>query len=146
MIKAKKLISSLSKIYNNFFKKVEPLLSYFLLLTMRLWIANVFFKSGRNKFANMDSTIYLFEYEYDLPLISPVIAAYCGTFFELLCPILIVLGVLTRVAVLPLIFMTLIIQLLVVQNIEHFYWLFLLSTIFIYGGGKMSTDKFLKIK
>ncbi len=146
MISTKKITRLITKSNNKFFNVIEDYFASILLLSCRLWMANIFFKSGRNKFANIDNAIYLFEYEYDLPLISPVFAAYIGTFFELVCPVLLALGLLSRFAVIPLIVMTLTIQFLVIQNIEHFYWLFLLSTIFIYGSGKISADKYFKIK
>lgn len=146
MFKFKKVPKTLVKANNKFFSVAEIYFSSLLLLACRLWMANVFFKSGRNKFANMDTTVYLFEYEYDLPLISPVFAAYSGTFFELVCPIFLAFGLLNRFAVLPLIIMTLVIQFLVIQNTEHFYWLFLLATIFTFGSGRISVDRILKVK
>ena len=115
-----------------------------LLLVIRLWIANIFFKSGLTKIANIDSTISLFEYEYALPIISPAIAAYLSIAFELGCSALLAFGLATRLVALPLIGMTLVIQLLVVQNPEHFYWLLLLCTALVFGGGKISADYFLK--
>lgn len=146
MIKVKRIISPIGRFYGKFFQILENILAPVLILSIRLWMANTFFKSGRTKFANIDSAIYLFEYDYGLPLISPVFAAYTSTFFELVCPVLLAIGFLTRLATIPLIFMVLIIQFLVVQNIEHFYWLFLLMIILVNGGGKLSLDRFLKIK
>ena len=146
MIKVRQIINPATKFYNKFFQSLENLFSTILIFGIRLWMANIFFKSGKAKFINMDNTIYLFEYEYGLPLISPVFAAYSSTFFELLCPVLLVLGFLTRLATIPLIFVTVVIQFLVVQNIEHFYWLFLLAIILVNGGGKLALDRFLKIK
>jgi putative oxidoreductase len=115
-----------------------------LLLAMRFWMANIFFKSGLTKIANIDSTISLFEYEYNLPLVSPTIAAYLSIAAELGCSTFLAAGFLTRLAAIPLIAMSLIIQLLVIQSWEHFYWLFLFSTILVFGGGKISVDNFLK--
>lgn len=115
-----------------------------LLLVIRLWMANIFFKSGLTKIANIDATISLFEYEYALPLIPPAIAAYLSIAFELGCSVFLAFGLATRLVVLPLIIMTLIIQFLVIQNPEHFYWLFLFATILVFGGNKISADYFLK--
>jgi putative oxidoreductase len=114
------------------------------LLVIRIWMASIFFKSGLTKIANVDSAIILFEYEYSLPIISPVFATYCSIIFELGCSTLLFFGLASRIAVLPLIGMTLVIQFLVFQNPEHFYWLFLFSTILVFGGGKISADFFLK--
>ena len=145
-MKPKKIIQLITKANNHFFAELQSFLAPILLLVSRLWIANVFFKSGRNKLANMDTTIYLFEYEYIVPGVSPVFAAYSSTVFELACPIFLAIGLFSRFATLPLIAITLVIQFLVIQNTEHYYWLFLLATIFIYGSGKLSVDKLLKLK
>jgi putative oxidoreductase len=146
MAKSKTLFSSIffcgSKAVNMLEKYFSPLL----LLAMRLWIAEIFFKSGMTKFSNISQAILLFEYEYAVPVISPVIATYMSVVFELICPIFLVLGLATRLAILPLIGMTLVIQLLVDQNTQHFYWLFLMSSILIYGAGKISVDNFVKLK
>jgi putative oxidoreductase len=100
----------------------------------------VFVKSGLTKISNIDQTINLFAYEYNLPLLMPKFAAVSSIIFELGCGFAVIFGLLTRISVLPLIAMTLIIQLLVFQNQEHFYWLFLLTTLAIYGAGKISID------
>ena len=55
-------------------------------LAIRLWIANVFFKSGLTKLANWDGTLALFANEYQVPLLSPTLAAYAGTATELIFP------------------------------------------------------------
>ena len=58
------------------------------LLGLRLWVANVFWKSGVNKFQTFESTKMLFQYEYKVPLLDPVTAAYLGTATELFFPVL----------------------------------------------------------
>ena len=142
--KTKKLVSCMQ----NFCEKknlfLEKYFTPFLLLTLRILIASVFFKSGMTKFSNLETATYLFEYEYQLPLISPVFAAYSATFFELVCSVLLFFGLATRLAAFIFIAMTLVIQFLVIQNPEHFYWLAILATIFCYGAGCFSLDKLIK--
>lgn len=123
---------------------LENYASAFLLLAARLWMANIFFKSGLTKIANIDTATALFEYEYSLPFISAELATYLAIIFELGCSVLIAFGLLSRLAVIPMIAMTLVIQILVYQNIEHFYWLFLFSMILIYGSGRISIDYICK--
>ena len=53
-------------------------------LGIRLWIAWVFWKSGQTKIANWDSTLFLFEDFYNVPLLPPEVAAYLGTAVELI--------------------------------------------------------------
>ena len=61
-------------------------------------------------------------------------------------PVLLTLGLFSRLAALPLIGMTLVIQFVLgasnpdYDNTEHFYWLFLLASIVIRGPGIISLD------
>lgn len=135
----------LNNIYQKYSNFAQKYLSSILLLAIRIWIGLVFFKSGLTKFANIDSAILLFEYEYNVGLLSPKIAAILATIAELGCGGAIIIGLLSRISALPLIIMTLVIQFLVFQNIEHFYWLFLLSTLAIYGSGRLSIDGILPL-
>lgn len=59
---------------------------------LKLWVANVFFKSGLTKIESFDTTLMLFEDEYAVPVLSPVIAAYLGTVAELVLPVMLVIG------------------------------------------------------
>ena len=43
------------------------------LLAVRLYVANVFFKSGLTKIQDFSSTVALFENEYKVPVISPTV-------------------------------------------------------------------------
>ena len=138
--RAKKTLTCLGSAYCKSIRALEKYFSPLLLLVMRLWIANIFFKSGSIKFSNLETTKLLFEYEYVIPHISPSFAAYSSTFFELTCSILLALGLATRLAALPLIGMILIIQICVLQSLEHFYWLLLMVSIFIFGGKCLSLD------
>ncbi|NIR29204.1 MAG: DoxX family protein [Gammaproteobacteria bacterium] len=67
-------------------------------LINRLWVANVFWKSGLTKIQSWNSTLFLFEYEYQVPLLSPTLAAYLGTSAELTLPVLLAFGLLGRLA------------------------------------------------
>ncbi len=143
-------MKNLAKVYCSYVSIIEKYLSPILLLSIRIFVGLVFLKSGLVKFSNIDSAILLFEYEYQVPIISPVFATYSAMFFEIFCGIALIIGLLTRLSSLPLIAMTLVIQFLVFENPEHFYWLFLLFTVAIYGAGKISCDailcKFFKAK
>ena len=54
-------------------------LGHLLDLVIRLYVANVFFKSGLLKIGNWDGTLYLFSNEYRVPLLAPDAAAVLGT-------------------------------------------------------------------
>ena len=116
------------------------------LLIIRLWIARVFFLSGLVKIEDMETTVALFADEYQVPVLPPVFAAYSATLFELLCPILLVLGLATRAAVLPLLAMTAVIQFTYDQNIQHYYWAMLLAMLLTHGAGAWSADAVLSRK
>lgn len=73
-----------------------------LLLGTRLWVANVFFRSGLVKTQSFETTRFLFEYEYQVPLLSPHVAAYLGTLIELTFPVLLALGLGGRLSALVL--------------------------------------------
>ncbi len=89
------------------------------------------------------STLNLFEGEYALPLIPSGIAAWMATLAEFIFPILLVLGLLTRLSALALLGMTLVIQLFVYPDAwwsTHALWA--VMTVFVagYGPGRLSID------
>lgn len=135
--KSAKDLCNFYQIYTNFTAKY---LSQILLLAIRVYIGWIFFNSGLNKLSSIDDTIILFAYKYNLSLISPEIVVYLAIFVELFFGTSIILGFLTKLTALPLVIMTVIIQTLVFQNEQHFYWLFSLITLMIYGGGIISID------
>lgn len=114
-------------------------------LLIRLWVANVFWKAGTTKLASWDSTLYLFEYEYEVPFIPPEIAAYMGTGVELSMPILLALGLATRFSALVLFVFNIIavISYPTLNEIglkDHQYWGLLLLVPLFHGAGRLSLD------
>ena len=67
-----------------------------LLLAARLFVAKAFFWSGLTKVRDWETTLALFQDEYQVPLVSPQLAALAGTAGELLLPLLLVLGLAGR--------------------------------------------------
>lgn len=118
-------------------------------LLIRLWVANVFFKSGLTKLGNWDSTIALFENEYQVPLLSPELAAYFGTAAELGLPILLALGLGTRFAALAL-FVFNVVAVISYPDLspaglnEHIYWGLLMLVTIVHGGGKIALDHWIE--
>lgn len=125
---------------NNF---LSPALDLFI----RIWVALVFFKSGLTKIQSWDSTIALFENEYNVPILSPEIAAILGTGAELILPVLLVLGLGGRLTALAL-FVFNIIAVISYPDLsdvglkDHQYWGLLLLVIAFHGPGKLSIDHF----
>ena len=116
-----------------------------LLLAARIAVAVVFFRSGLTKIANWDTTIALFRNEYALPLVPPEIAAPLAAVNELGMSTLLALGLLTRIANLPLLGMVFVIQTLVYPENwpEHLTWATLLLLILTRGPGIVSLDRLL---
>jgi putative oxidoreductase len=131
-------------------RRLEIFLWPVVALALRLWIARVFFNSGLTKIQDWSSTVLLFQFEYQVPLLPPQVAAALGTTFELGMPVLLVLGLATRLAALPLLGMALVIQLVLgaanpaYDNVEHFYWMLILLTLIARGAGPLSADHFIK--
>lgn len=124
--------------------KFWPLLQDGVLLLQRLLIGKIFFFSGLTKIDDWSNTLALFQDEYKVPLLSPVFSAYSATTFELICPVLLALGLGTRLAALPLIGMTAVIQLTYDQNPQHYLWGALLAGLVTFGPGRLSFDAPLK--
>ncbi|MHA1523754.1 MAG: DoxX family protein [Alphaproteobacteria bacterium] len=108
-------------------------------------LALVFWRSGQTKvegFNLKESTFFLFEYEYNLPLVDPVIAAYLATIAEHALPVLLVLGLATRFAATGLLIMTLVIEIFVYPQayIVHGLWATALLAIIAKGAGPLSLD------
>jgi len=120
-------------------------------LVLRIGIAAPFFLSGRTKVEGFltlsPSTEYLFTEEYNVPLLPPDVAAHLATYAEHLLPVLVVLGLLTRVSALGLIAMTLVIQLFVVPTgwPTHLLWAGPLVYLLARGPGGWSLDRLLKL-
>jgi putative oxidoreductase len=117
-----------------------------LLLVARLGAASIFFLSGRTKVEGVltitDSTYYLFETDYALPLIPPNIAAHAATYAEHFFPILLLLGLGSRIGALGLLGMTAVIEIFVYPDAwsTHLSWAGLLLPIIAKGGGAFSLD------
>ncbi|WP_213959340.1 MULTISPECIES: DoxX family protein [unclassified Variovorax] len=117
----------------------------------RLSIAAIFFMSGRTKVDGFlhitDGAYELFRSEYKLPLVPPEIAAHLAAYAEHLFPVLLVLGLCTRLSALALLGMTLTIQLFVYPDAwpTHLSWAAILLYLVGRGGGSFSLDRLLKI-
>ncbi|MBT5654217.1 MAG: DoxX family protein, partial [Alphaproteobacteria bacterium] len=111
-----------------------------LLLWVRLWMADIFWKSGQVKIQSWQSTLMLFEYEYKVPMLNHELAAYLATAFELACPILLTIGFMTRLAALPMLAMAVVIQFTYLDLQLHFFWMMILSLLILKGAGPISVD------
>ena len=115
-------------------------------LAARLFVAAVFFRSGLTKIANWDSTLSLFENEYAVPLLPANVAALLGTGVELVFPILLVLGLGTRLAAFVL-FAFNVVAVVSYPDLgatglkDHQLWGVLLLVTLLHGPGAFSLDR-----
>jgi putative oxidoreductase len=125
--------------------KLQALGSLVLLLE-RFWMAQVFFKSGLTKIGDWSNTLYLFGNEYNVPFLPPDIAAAGATAIELAAPVFLLLGLAARLATLPMLAMTAVIQFTYENHPDHAVWAMLLGTILCFGPGAVSVDHWLRRK
>ncbi len=114
-------------------------------LVIRLWVANVFWASGLTKIANLDTTVQLFTYEYQVPLLPPSVAAYLATFGELTFAALLAIGLAGRLsaAALSVVNVIAVISYPALHEaglIQHQLWGLLLLVPLFHGPGKLSLD------
>ena len=123
-----------------------------LALMARFGIAGIFFMSARTKVDGFltvtDGTYVLFRDEYKVPLLAPEIAAHLATYAEHLFPLLLVLGLFTRLSALGLLGMTAVIQFFVYPSAwpTHLTWAAVLLYLVGRGGGSLSLDRMLGLK
>lgn len=117
-------------------------------LAARIFPAIVFWQSARTKvegFSIKDSTYFLFENVYALPVIPPAFAAVLATVAEHVLPVLLILGLMSRFAALGLLVMTAVIQIFVFPDawVTHGLWAAAFLVVLAQGPGRISADHFL---
>jgi putative oxidoreductase len=117
-------------------------------LVSRFAVASVFWRSGQTKvhgFHIREETFVLFREEYKLPLLPPDMAAYVSTTAEHVFPVLLVVGLASRLSACGLLFMTMVIQLFVYPSgwPDHILWIPILLSIIARGPGAISLDHLL---
>lgn len=124
---------------------LEPLV----LLGIRLWMGEIFLRSGANKLidylnGNGENVIDLFEYVHPVPMLPAEIAAPLSMASEVTLGTLFVLGMLGRWPALGLVVVTGMIQLAMPQMHIHGLWTLLLLVVVVRGPGPLALDFWLK--
>ena len=122
----------------------------FFLIVIRFYVGYQFWKAGLIKLGAWDSTLFLFEYEYRVPLLSPYLAALLGTVGELLFPLMLFLGVASRLAAVGLSMVNVVAVIAYAHVIfsagfensvnDHWIWGAMLLAVMAFGPGKLSLD------
>ena len=134
--------------YDAISRKID-ILQPLALLAARLYVAWVFFASGLTKIKDWETTLFLFEEEYQVPLLPYELAAYLGTAAEIVLPVLLIAGLASRFSALGLFFVN-IVAVISLEDIaaaafaEHVLWGVLLLQVFIFSGGRLALDRFVE--
>jgi putative oxidoreductase len=143
----------LRRTWNRIANALTGLISHALLaLAARVAVAAIFFLSGRTKMEGLltvsDSAYTLFREEYKVPLLPPELAAHLAAYAEHLFPILLVVGLFTRLSALALLGMTAVIQVFVYPDAwpTHLSWAALMIYLIGRGAGPVSLDRALGLK
>jgi putative oxidoreductase len=125
-----------------------------LLLGTRLWVSWQFLQSGWLKLTTWDVTLELFHSEYQVPLLPPTAAAIAGTFGELFFPLLLVLGLFTRLGALGLFAVNLMAVVSYWHVLggdgfeaalgQHVLWGYMIAVVAVVGSGAISVDALLE--
>jgi len=144
--------SGMRALYNRFAARLTAWISHDLLaLAARFGIGAVFWLSGRTKVEGWltisDNAVALFADEYKVPVLSPELAAHLAAYAEHAFPLLLVLGIFTRVSALALLAMTAVIQIFVYPLAwpTHLVWAVALLYLAGRGAGRFSLDRALAL-
>jgi putative oxidoreductase len=123
------------------------------LAAIRFWVGWEFFKSGWLKVTNWDSTVFLFREEYHVPLLPSHLAAVLGTGGELVFPVMLWLGIASRLGALGMSAVNVMAvvsyaHVLLSEGFEgalgqHYLWGLSLLTVAVFGPGSVSVDYWL---
>lgn len=141
---------TVNTIRRQYYRYTEPAahLASLAQVSARTYLAWIFFASGLTKLRDWDTTLFLFEWEYSVPLLPFELAAWLATISELLLPALLLLGLASRFCALGL----LVVNVVAVISLEeippaalylHYIWAILLLQVVIWGGGALSLDRLL---
>jgi putative oxidoreductase len=143
-----KLLARIGRFYftaSHWPEYIAPLLD----LGIRIKLATVFFKSGLTKIQNWDSTLYLFNDVYHVPLLPPEVAATMAASAELGLSVLLVLGLLGRFAATGLSILN-VVAVISYADLspaglnDHLYWGILLGVLLAISKWQWSADTWLE--
>jgi len=140
------LVSTASAVVDQAYRWLDQVPYWLLALPLRVAVAWVFWSSAMTHLANWETTLELFETEYQLPFLPPGPAAYMAVSIEVTTPVLLVLGLLTRPACLVLLGVTTVIEVFVYPLAwpTHIQWAAMLLVLLCRGPGVLSLDRLIR--
>ena len=142
-------MARISEKINERLLKIQVIFAFrdFMLLWLRVWVAKIFYDSGRTKSGEgfleiNDFQGTLFEEEYGISFMDTELLAQITLYAETILPLAILLGLGSRLGALGLLAMTLFIQVFVypMHFFEHISWAVALIMIIVFGAGKISLE------
>lgn len=136
------------KAANAFLQRLRRVLTPLADLLLRAWVGYAFWISGWLKLNSWDSTLYLFQFEYAVPLLPSPAAAVLATAVELLVPLGLFLGLYAR-STAALLFGFNIVAVVSYPELgaagleQHRTWGLLLLVLMAHGPGRWSVDAWL---
>ena len=135
-------ISSIADAIGWAYRQLDRVPYALLAIPLRVAVAVIFWNSALTKLADWNAALFLFEDEYKVPLLPPELAANLAFAVEITTPILLVMGLLTRLAALALLGMTSVIEIFVYPQAwpTHIQWAAMLLVLLCRGAGAFSLD------
>lgn len=145
--------ASLRSRWNRLADRIDAWIGHDLIaLASRAALAAIFWLSGRTKVDGLltvnDTAYTLFREDYKVPVLPPEFAAHMATYAEHLFPVLLVLGLATRLSALGLLGMTAVIQIFVYPDAwpTHLTWAVPMLYLIGRGGGRWSADSAIGVR
>lgn len=140
------LIEKATAVYRTLIPALDRFVGPVFDVALRIFMGLIFFRSGLVKAKDWEGTVYLFQDEFRLPLISPELGAGLSMVVEITMPLLLFIGFGSRLAAVVLLGLVCVIQFVLgamnptFDLTEHFYWMYLFGVIILRGPGLFSAD------
>lgn len=137
-------LSKILRVNSSFFQALKIAAWPIVDLGMRIWLGQIFFVSGLIKATHWQTALNLAAGEYPVSWMNPVAAAYTGAAIELIAPVFLILGLLSRYAAIPMMILSLVIQFNYLPFDNQLFWTVLFGWYAIHGAGSISIDSLLR--
>lgn len=130
------LAEKLNNVFVSLSNRWRPLVE----LAMRLWLAQAFISAGVLNAADLEPTVWFFTFNYPVELMTPESAALLLIAVELVCPVLLIIGLFSRLAAGGLFAVSILLYGAYPAVLDNGYHIIMLAMIFVMGPGQISLD------